>query len=91
MKRALRVSAVILLLASMGLWLAKGANRGWTKTSVPTKTLDDVTGIEGVSYRPGFIPGADFLAATMAASGFLAAGSLFIRNKRVENRDSVSV
>ena len=36
---------VLVLLAAGATWLATGANRGWTKTSVPVKTLDEVTGI----------------------------------------------
>jgi hypothetical protein len=45
-KRTLRFLAAILTLSAMGPWLAGGANHGWTKNSVPRKTLDEVTGIE---------------------------------------------
>ena len=63
------------------LWLATGANRGWTKTSVPVKTLDAVTGIEGVTYQAKFLPGVDFLGAALVGAALLAGISLFFRTK----------
>ena len=79
MKRALQILALIILLATAGTWLATGANRGWTKTSVAVKTLDAVTGIEGISYQKKFLPGVDFLGAGAAVAVGLAAASLFFR------------
>ena len=46
MKRLLRILAIVLALGATLTWAALGANRGWTRTSVPVKTLDEVTGIE---------------------------------------------
>jgi hypothetical protein len=75
------MAAVGLVMASLGYWLACGANRGWTKTSVPVKTLDDVTGIEGISYRKQFVPGVDFLGAAAILSGILGSASFVFRRK----------
>jgi len=77
MKKLLRSLAIIVALAAAVVWVATGANRGWTKTSVPVKTLDDVTGIEGISYQQKFLPGVDFLGAAAVASGLLAGASFF--------------
>ena len=44
-----RWSGDLVVLAAGATWLVTGANRGWTKTSVPVKTLDPVTEIEGIS------------------------------------------
>lgn len=82
MKSALRLLALAVFVAALGYWLATGANRGWTKTSVPVKTLDEVTGIEGVTYQKKFIPGVDFLAAAAAASVVCAGMSFLFRTKR---------
>lgn len=82
MKRILRLLAILILLAALAVWAATGANRGWTKTSVPVKTLDEVTGIEGVSYKSKFVPGADFLAAAVLSAIFLAGVSILFRDKR---------
>ncbi len=82
MKSALRLLALAVLLAAVGYWLATGANRGWTKTSVPIKTVDDVTGIEGVTYRKQFVPGLDFLAAAVGAAIVCAGLSFLFRTKR---------
>jgi hypothetical protein len=81
MKKGLRIIAVILAAGSIIFWAAAGANRGWTKTSVPTKIVDQVTGIEGVSYEKHFVPGVDFLGATLLGGGVLTGASFFFRTK----------
>jgi hypothetical protein len=80
-KKNLRLLAATLLLAAFGYWAAAGANRGWTKNSVPKRTLDEVTGIEGVTYEKKFVPGVDFLGAAAGVAGVVALASLFFRNK----------
>jgi hypothetical protein len=79
MKKALRLLALTVALAAVIVWAAAGANRGWTKTSVPVKTLDEVTGIEGITYQKKFLPGVDFLAVAFAGAVVLAGASLFFR------------
>jgi hypothetical protein len=91
MKNGLRVLAAILLLGAFGFWAATGASRGWTKTSVPKKTLDEVTGIEGVTYEKKFVPGLDFLAAAVFVAGILAVPSFLFRNKKTGNPPSTPV
>jgi len=85
MKQALRVLALAVLLGSAGYWMVSGASRGWSKTSVPKKTLDPVTGIEGVTYERKFVPGLDFLALTVAAAGVFAGASFLFRAKKAGN------
>ena len=79
MKRTLQLVALLVLVATAATWLGTGANRGWTKTSVAVKTLDDVTGIEGITYQKKFLPGVDFLGAGAAVAVGLAGASLFFR------------
>jgi hypothetical protein len=81
MKKILRTVALILAAGSIIFWAAAGANRGWTKTSVPRKIIDQVTGIEGVSYEKHFVPGVDFLGATLLGAGVLAGVSFLLRTK----------
>jgi hypothetical protein len=81
MKRLLQILALLILLSTAGTWLVTGANRGWTKTSIPVKTLDAVTGIEGISYQPKFLPGVDFLGAGVLGALLLGGASLFFRTK----------
>jgi hypothetical protein len=85
MKRILRILALLAALGAVLVWLAAGANRGWTRTSVPVKTLDQVTGIEGIEYRKQFSPGLDFLAAALFAAASLGGVSLLFRNKQPQN------
>src|ERR1035438_1754719 len=82
MKRVLQLMAVLVLVAAGVTWLATGASRGWTKTSMMVKTPDPVTGLDGISYEKKFLPGVDFLGAAAAGAGLLAGTSLFFRNKK---------
>jgi hypothetical protein len=81
----LRAVAAILILAAAGIWLAAGANRGWSKTSVPVKRTDEVTGITIDDYQKRFVPGIDFLGAALLGSGILAGASLLFRTKQPES------
>lgn len=85
MKRRLQILALLLAVTAVLVWLATGANRGWTKTSVPVKTLDEVTGIEAIAYRQQFVPGVDFLGLALLGAGVLAGVSLFFRKKTTTN------
>ena len=88
MKKILQLLAVVMLLAAGTAWLATGANRGWTKTSVMVKTLDPVTGIEGITYEKKFLPGVDFLGAAWGGAAVLAGASFFFRktNNNQQNK-----
>jgi hypothetical protein len=81
MKKTLRIIALILVVAGVALWAATGANRGWTKTSVPVKTVDEVTGIEGITYKKQFVPGLDFLGAALLGAAVLTGVSFLFRTK----------
>jgi hypothetical protein len=82
MKKFLQLLAVLVLLAAGATWLATGATIGWTKTSVAVKTLDPVTGIEGISYQKKFIAGVDFLGAAFGGAALLGGASLFFRKPK---------
>lgn len=84
MRKALRIFAVILLLAAAVYWAAAGANRGWTVTNVPKKIPDPVTGLEGTFFESGFIPGIDFLGAAFLAFGILTGASFLFDKKKLE-------
>ena len=85
MKKTLKILALVVVLAAAIIWVVTGANRGWTKTSVQVKTLDPVTGIEGITYRDKFLPGVDFLGAAAGLAVVLAGSSLFFSNKSKTN------
>ena len=83
----MRILAVIIVLGAAAFWAASGANRGWTKTSKERKTLDKVTGIEGVTYEQKFVPGVDFLGAAAVGAAMLAGVSVFIPHKKLEPKN----
>lgn len=82
MKRIIRLLALVLALGAVIWWVAAGANRGWTKTSIPNTTVDEVTGIEAIAYEKGFVPGLDILGAALLGAGVLAAVSVLFRSKK---------
>ena len=63
-------------------WAMSGANRGWTKTSVPHTVKDPVTELDGVVYVNKFVPGVDILGAGLLISGLIAAVSFALPRKR---------
>jgi len=81
MKRIFLSLAAVIALFAIVVWAVAGAHRGWTKTSVPVKSVDEVTGLEGITYQPRFVPGLDFLGGALLAAGVLAGASFVFRNK----------
>ena len=81
MKRVLQIVAVVVTLSAVAFWAARGAHRGWTRTQVQVRTVDEITGLEGVSYQDRLTPGVDFLGGALLGAGVLAGASLLIRNK----------
>jgi hypothetical protein len=90
MKRALQILAVVLAVATLSVWLAKGANTGFTKNRIQVKTVDPITEIEQVEWQDRFLPGVDFLGGGLVVAGALLGGSFFIRkqNKQQQTQHS---
>ena len=81
MKRILRIISLILIVGALAVWAATGANRGWTKNKVQIKTVDEVTGLEGIQWQDKFVPGVDLLAASTLGAGVLVGISFLFRTK----------
>jgi hypothetical protein len=84
MKNTLRLLALAVALTAVLTWLGLGANRGWTRTSVPVKTLDAVTGLEGIEYHQQLVPGLDLLGAALLGAGILAGTALLFRQPQTK-------
>lgn len=82
MKRAFLVLAAFLALVSFASWLVTGAHPGWTRTTVMMKTVDEVTGIEAVTYEKQFVMGLELLGGGLAAAMTLAGVAFLFRNKK---------
>jgi len=78
LKRSLWTLALALAGVASLSWLVLGAHRGWTRTSVPVKIVDEITGIQGIEYRKRFVPGVDFLGAALLGAGILAGLSMLV-------------
>lgn len=81
MKKSLRLLALFLSLATLGFWGAKGAHTGWSQDRVPVKQVDEVTGLDHITYEDRYVAGLDFLGGGLALAGLLAGVSLFVRNQ----------
>ena len=81
MRTSLRLAALLLLVAASATWLATGANRGWSKTSVPVSKKDPVTELEYQEFENRFSPGVDFLGAALLGAGVLVGASFLFRKK----------
>lgn len=84
-KKVLRALAGLVLLVALALWATTGANRGWTKTTVPVKKTDEVTGITVDDYQKRFVPGIDFLGVALLGSGILTGASFLFRTKQPQS------
>lgn len=84
MRRYLRYAGLGIVVGAVLFWAARGANRGWTKTTVPVRVVDEVTGLEGVEYHDRLVPGIDFLSAALAL-GVLLGGTSFLFPQRPSN------
>ena len=78
MKKTLRLMATMFAAGAVIFWVVAGANCGWTRTQIPVRTVDAVTGLEGVQWQAKFVPGVDFLGAVLLGAGILAGISFFI-------------
>jgi hypothetical protein len=80
--RALRIFALIILLAGLGLWVRGGSRVGWTQTSVVTVQRDEITGIDFPVRRSAFVAGIEVpLLATVVALG--VAGLSLVAQRRL--------
>ena len=91
MKTTLRVLALLVAVGAIGFWVAGGANRGWSRTSEAVRTVDEVTGIEGIEYRQRFVPGLEILGGALLGAGLLAAASFLIKNQRQPQKSDQNV
>lgn len=82
MRTAVRICALVIALGVLGFWLLRGADRGWTKTSIRVKRVDPITEIEVDDFKPSFVPGVDFLVGGLFVAGLLGGSSFFFQKAR---------
>jgi len=87
-RRVLQLAAMIVAVGALVLWLATGANRGWTKTSKEVRTMDEIVGIEKITYEKKFMPGVDFLFGAWVGGAVLACSALLFRHQPKPNPET---
>ena len=88
MRKILQGTALGLAAAALGGWLALGAHRGWTKTTVTRWQRDPVTEIDGPVVEKKFVPGVDLLAVGLVGALALFISSLCV--SRTKNKPVTS-
>lgn len=81
MKKIFLLVALLVALATLGAWLATGAHRGWTKTSVTVIEIEPVTGLENPVQKKQFVMGVELLGTGLAAAAVFAGASFFLKPK----------
>ncbi len=76
MRRVLAWIAAVVALGTTVAWLGLGANRGFTKTSLPVPKTDEITGIAYTEYEKRFQPGIE-----LAGLGWLLAAGCFVASR----------
>lgn len=78
----LRLAAIVILVAILGLWIATGAHLGWTQTSRIVLQHDDITGIDFPVRQKTFVAGIELLLAGAGFSAALAGAGHLARRRR---------
>lgn len=80
----IRMLAAFLTVFAFAFWAAAGWNKGWTKNQIPVPQLDEVTGIEFVTYQDHFMPGVELFGLALFICMVLFAIT-FIRRKPIKS------
>ena len=80
-RRLARYAALAVAVATIGFWAAKDGRLGWSQDRVPVKQIDEITGLEHVTYEDRYVPGVDFLGGGLGISALLLVVSFFVRQK----------
>ena len=75
----LRVVATALAVGGVGVWLATGAHRGWTRTSEVEMRRDEITGIDFPVRRDKFTAGIEIPLAALGGAALLTVAAVVLR------------
>lgn len=84
MKKVLLILALVVAVAAIGLWLATGAHRGWTRTTETLMEVEPITGIEHPVERDKFVMGVELLGAGLGLAAALTGGSFLFKSKQTK-------
>jgi len=81
----LRLVAAFCLVFGIVYWSGKGAHTGWSMDRVPSPQVDEITGIEFVTYEERFVPGIEWLGGAIGLATLSFGLSFFFRTKKIHN------
>jgi hypothetical protein len=80
--KILKVVSLLILLITLISWIFTGASTGWTKTSVSTLEIDEITGLEYPVHKEALVIGLELLALGIALSASVFTISIFTKPKQ---------
>lgn len=86
MRCAIRLSSLLLLLASVIWWFAAGARVGWWQTHVGVERTDAITGLSVIEWQERFVPGVETPALGLLVGGAFFASTLLFRRTLSPNQ-----
>jgi hypothetical protein len=86
MRCALRLFALLLVLASVAWWSVAGARIGWWQTRIGVEATDAVTGLSVIEWQERFVPGVETPAVGLFVGGAFYLSSFLFRRKLPSNQ-----
>ncbi|KXU37092.1 hypothetical protein AXK12_02300 [Cephaloticoccus capnophilus] len=81
----LRLLSAFCLVFGIVYWSGKGAHTGWSMNRVPVTQVDEITGIEFITYEDRFVPGIEWLGGAVGLAAVAFGLSFFFRTKKTHN------
>jgi len=78
----LRLVSAFCLVFGIVYWSGKGAHTGWSMNRVPVAQIDEITGIEFITYEDRFVPGIEWLGGAVGLAVLFFGLSFFFRTKQ---------
>ena len=86
MRCAIRLPALLLILASVLWWASAGARFGWWQSRVGVERTDEVTGLSVVEWHERFVPGAETPVLGLLVGGAVYGATFLSRRKHPTNQ-----
>lgn len=83
--------AGLLLISSLGVWLATGRHLGWTKTEVTRIERDEITGLDYPIREDKLVAGIDMLGLGLGLAGSFALASRALRPRDGKSQPPIPV
>ncbi|TVP79290.1 MAG: hypothetical protein EA353_06425 [Puniceicoccaceae bacterium] len=85
----LAFASVLTAAATFMVWASGGFHWGWSQNQIPIEQVDEITGIEYLTYEDGFRAGMEFLGGGLTLAALLIMLSAFFGYRARRKHKSV--